>query len=160
MNFLKEFSLIFVHATGGEIQPLIPDLLGKVDPAAFSEMFGVGISDAPSLIEAKTLTFIRKSRQSTSKLKTFPFKKLDLITWNSINANLIEATFFNFPDAHHQQWRHHRVLQRRVIGQKIASFIRRSPIHPSNARQGYIILAFRMRSYTTILAFEARFTKF
>ena len=35
---------------------LITDLLSKVDPIKFTEKFGVGISEAPSLVEAKTLT--------------------------------------------------------------------------------------------------------
>lgn len=34
----------------------LTDLLGKVDPAAFTSKFGVDISTAPTLIEAKTLT--------------------------------------------------------------------------------------------------------
>lgn len=34
----------------------IQDLLSKVDPAAFLDKFGVGISEAPALVEAKTLT--------------------------------------------------------------------------------------------------------
>lgn len=34
----------------------IADLLSKVDPIKFTEKFGVGISEAPSLVEAKTLT--------------------------------------------------------------------------------------------------------
>jgi len=34
----------------------INDLLAKVDPSAFVEKFGVSISEAPTLIEAKTLT--------------------------------------------------------------------------------------------------------
>ncbi len=31
-------------------------MLSKVDPAKFQSLFGTGISDAPALIEAKTLT--------------------------------------------------------------------------------------------------------
>lgn len=34
----------------------LKDLLSKVDPALFAEKFGAGIADAPTLIEAKTLT--------------------------------------------------------------------------------------------------------